>query len=73
MTRKLIHRVTRSKKYVIEWKEACGKHVVQQVWNPGFDVTPGELIDGLVTEKGICKKDAGKPYDVPAFVALHSN
>lgn len=27
-------------------------------WNPAFDVTPGELIDGIVTEKGVVEKDA---------------
>jgi methylthioribose-1-phosphate isomerase len=40
-----------------------------EVWNPGFDVTPGELISGLVTEKGVCVKEEGKPFDVPAFCA----
>jgi methylthioribose-1-phosphate isomerase len=29
------------------------------VWNPGFDVTPGELITAIVTEQGIHKP----PYD----------
>ena len=32
-----------------------------EVWNPAFDVTPAELVDALVTEKGvILKPDAGK-------------
>ncbi|THX97343.1 Methylthioribose-1-phosphate isomerase [Aureobasidium pullulans] len=26
------------------------------VWNPAFDVTPAELIDGVVTEKGVLEK-----------------
>jgi methylthioribose-1-phosphate isomerase len=26
-----------------------------QAWNPAFDVTPAELIDGIVTEKGILR------------------
>ncbi|KAG9944524.1 Methylthioribose-1-phosphate isomerase, partial [Aureobasidium melanogenum] len=26
------------------------------VWNPAFDVTPAELIDGVVTEKGVVEK-----------------
>ncbi len=26
-----------------------------KVWNPAFDVTPAELIDGIVTEKGILR------------------
>ena len=28
-----------------------------QAWNPAFDVTPAELIDGVVTEKGVVEKD----------------
>ena len=27
-----------------------------QVWNPAFDVTPAELIDGIVTEVGVIEK-----------------
>ena len=27
----------------------------KQMLNPGFDVTPSELITGLITERGICK------------------
>ncbi|KAH7077280.1 Methylthioribose-1-phosphate isomerase [Paraphoma chrysanthemicola] len=29
------------------------------VWNPAFDVTPAELIDGIITEVGVVEKDAG--------------
>jgi len=43
-----------------------------EVWNPGFDVTPGELIDGLITEKGVCFKEEGKAFDVPSFVTANS-
>ena len=25
------------------------------VWNPAFDVTPHQLITGIITEKGICR------------------
>lgn len=28
-----------------------------EVWNPAFDVTPAELIDGVVTEKGVVEKE----------------
>lgn len=42
------------------------------VWNPGFDVTPGTLITGLITEKGIVTKAAeGAEFDVGAFVAAN--
>ena len=27
-----------------------------QAWNPAFDVTPAELIDAIVTEKGVVEK-----------------
>ncbi len=32
------------------------------VWNPGFDVTPGDLITGIVTERGLYRA----PYDFAA-------
>ena len=25
------------------------------VWNPAFDVTPGRLVHGIITEKGIAR------------------
>ncbi|KAI9671581.1 MAG: S-methyl-5-thioribose-1-phosphate isomerase [Caeruleum heppii] len=28
------------------------------VWNPAFDVTPAELIDGIITERGVVEKGA---------------
>ncbi|KAL8965333.1 MAG: hypothetical protein Q9183_003907 [Haloplaca sp. 2 TL-2023] len=28
-----------------------------RAWNPAFDVTPAELIDGIVTERGVVEKD----------------
>jgi methylthioribose-1-phosphate isomerase len=28
------------------------------VWNPAFDVTPAELIDGVITEVGVVEKDS---------------
>jgi len=28
------------------------------IWNPAFDVTPAELIDGIITEVGVATKDA---------------
>lgn len=30
-----------------------------QAWNPAFDVTPADLIDGIVTEVGVFEKDGG--------------
>ncbi|TJX14220.1 S-methyl-5-thioribose-1-phosphate isomerase [Tissierella creatinini] len=40
-----------------------GKHTAPadiKVYNPAFDVTPNELVTGIITEKGI----AGPPYDI---------
>ncbi|KAJ1327558.1 methylthioribose-1-phosphate isomerase [Microdochium nivale] len=33
------------------------------VWNPAFDVTPAELIDAVVTEKGVIEKGASGVFD----------
>ncbi|KAI5463574.1 hypothetical protein BGZ63DRAFT_422912 [Mariannaea sp. PMI_226] len=33
------------------------------VWNPAFDVTPAELIDVVVTEKGAVEKDSNGVFD----------
>lgn len=33
------------------------------VWNPAFDVTPAELIDAVVTEKGAVEKGADVSFD----------
>ncbi|KPM44421.1 Methylthioribose-1-phosphate isomerase [Neonectria ditissima] len=33
------------------------------VWNPAFDVTPAELIDAVVTEKGAIEKGEGGKFD----------
>ncbi|KAL1382933.1 Methylthioribose-1-phosphate isomerase [Phyllosticta capitalensis] len=32
------------------------------VWNPAFDVTPAELIDGVITEVGVVEKDADSVF-----------
>ncbi|HHI76196.1 MAG TPA: S-methyl-5-thioribose-1-phosphate isomerase, partial [Gammaproteobacteria bacterium] len=36
---------------------ACGGHRIAaqgaEAWNPVFDVTPAELVDAIVTEKGV--------------------
>lgn len=34
------------------------------VWNPAFDVTPAELIDGIITEVGVVEKDASGKFDL---------
>jgi len=37
------------------------------VWNPAFDVTPADLIDGVVTEVGVVEKVSGKFDFGPIF------
>ncbi|MCA2960788.1 MAG: S-methyl-5-thioribose-1-phosphate isomerase [Silvanigrellales bacterium] len=40
------------------------------VWNPGFDVTPAELIGGIVTEHGVVYKEGGASgFDLAAHVS----
>jgi len=39
--------------------EAGGVRIAPQgarAWNPAFDVTPAELIDAIVTEKGVVER-----------------
>ncbi|KAK9830593.1 hypothetical protein WJX81_002762 [Elliptochloris bilobata] len=42
-----------------------------QVWNPGFDVTPAELIQGIITEKGVIERLQDGTFDVRGFMASH--
>lgn len=43
----------------------CDMHL--QVWNPCFDVTPANLIEGIITDKGVLPKKNGV-FDVQAFM-----
>jgi methylthioribose-1-phosphate isomerase len=41
-----------------------------KVWNPAFDVTPAELIDGIITESGVVEKENGSiEFDMRRFFA----
>lgn len=35
-----------------------------ETWNPAFDVTPAELIDGIITEVGVAEKNAKGVFDL---------
>jgi methylthioribose-1-phosphate isomerase len=35
-----------------------------EVWNPAFDVTPRELIDGIATERGVVEKGVDGEFDL---------
>jgi len=37
------------------------------VWNPAFDVTPAELIDGVITEVGVVQKRQNGKFDFSAI------
>lgn len=43
---------------IINGKRICPEGV--NIINPGFDVTPNELISGIITEKGIIRPDYKK-------------
>ena len=38
-----------------------------KVWNPGFDVTPAALIDGIVTEIGVFERGADRLFDLSSI------
>jgi methylthioribose-1-phosphate isomerase len=40
------------------------------VWNPAFDITPAELIDGVVTEVGVIEKDKNGKFDFRSIFDL---
>lgn len=42
------------------------------VWNPSFDVTPAELIDGIITEIGVMEKGADGNFDLSAAMEAHN-
>lgn len=34
------------------------------IWNPAFDITPCELIDGIITEKGVVEKGSDNQFSM---------
>jgi methylthioribose-1-phosphate isomerase len=40
------------------------------IWNPAFDVTPAELIDGIITEVGVVEKGADGKFDLEAVFRI---
>ena len=43
-----------------------------EVWNPAFDVTPAELIDGIITEVGVVEKGQNGKFDLTLAMEAHS-
>ncbi|KAK4542042.1 S-methyl-5-thioribose-1-phosphate isomerase [Oleoguttula mirabilis] len=41
------------------------------VWNPAFDVTPAELIDGIITEIGVVEKGEDGKFDLTIAMEAH--
>lgn len=39
------------------------------VWNPAFDVTPANLIDGIVTEVGVVEKGPDGKFDLSSIMS----
>ncbi|OIV98357.1 hypothetical protein TanjilG_16684 [Lupinus angustifolius] len=62
----------RSPKELLNARGGLGEQVAASgisVWNPAFDVTPANLISGVITEKGvITKTSADDAFDIKAFV-----
>ncbi|OQO09019.1 Methylthioribose-1-phosphate isomerase [Cryoendolithus antarcticus] len=42
------------------------------VWNPAFDVTPAELIDGIITEVGVVEKEPDGKFDLTFAMEAHN-
>ncbi|KAK8545265.1 hypothetical protein V6N13_066551 [Hibiscus sabdariffa] len=63
----------RSAKELLHSRGGLGEQVAASgisVWNPAFDVTPANLIAGIITEKGvITKNDMKDAFDIKDFIA----
>ena len=42
------------------------------IWNPAFDVTPADLIDGIITEVGVAEKDDSGVFHLETLFSLDS-
>ena len=49
------------------------RSISSQVWNPSFDVTPAELIAGIITEVGMVPKQSSRQFDVSKILESQSN
>lgn len=61
----------RSAKELLHSEGGLGKQVAASgisVWNPAFDVTPANLISGIITEKGVISKVTGDAFDIKDFI-----
>lgn len=61
----------RSPKELLNSRGGLGEQVAASgisVWNPAFDVTPANLISGIITEKGVITKSGDEAFDIKDFV-----
>ncbi|KAM4087597.1 hypothetical protein ACB094_07G006800 [Castanea mollissima] len=61
----------RSPKEVTHTRGGLGEQVAASgisVWNPAFDVTPANLITGIVTEKGVITKTGTDAFEINHFI-----
>ncbi|KAK4774472.1 hypothetical protein SAY86_009407 [Trapa natans] len=61
----------RSAKELLNSHGGLGEQVAASgisVWNPAFDVTPADLISGIITEKGVMTKNGADAFNIKAFV-----
>ncbi|KAL5768489.1 hypothetical protein ACOSP7_015036 [Xanthoceras sorbifolium] len=61
----------RSPKELLNTRGGLGEQVAASgisVWNPAFDVTPANLIAGIITEKGVITKTREDTFDIKDFV-----
>ncbi|ONK57651.1 uncharacterized protein A4U43_C09F2680 [Asparagus officinalis] len=61
----------RSAKEILNSEGGLGKQVAASgidVWNPAFDVTPANLISGIITEKGVISKATADAFDIKGFI-----
>ncbi|KAK9989885.1 hypothetical protein SO802_030124 [Lithocarpus litseifolius] len=61
----------RSPKELTHTRGGLGEQVAASgisVWNPAFDVTPANLITGIVTEKGVITKTGTDAFDIKHFI-----
>ncbi|KDP33930.1 hypothetical protein JCGZ_07501 [Jatropha curcas] len=61
----------RSPKELLNTRGGLGEQVAASgisIWNPAFDVTPANLISGIITEKGVITKVGADYFDIKNFV-----
>ena len=54
-------------------KEITIAPIATQAWNPSFDVTPANLIDGIITEKGVLEKDSEGRFQTSSIFQSNSS